>query len=156
MIAESTASGSGQRPFYDFLESCLRHKAELVIFEAARAIVAMPEVTNRELAPAITVLQLFLTSSKPVLRFASVRTLNKVRLPSLYSPCTRLWEDDTPAFCLPISMQHEVCGSGAAAGCTCGACGRQGFSTHVVDDEGRFSAVPGQYVDQRLQGWASR
>ncbi|EIE27371.1 Coatomer, gamma subunit [Coccomyxa subellipsoidea C-169] len=80
VIAESTASGSGQRPFYDFLESCLRHKAELVIFEAARAIVAMPEVTNRELAPAITVLQLFLTSSKPVLRFASVRTLNKVAM----------------------------------------------------------------------------
>ncbi|KAK9907459.1 hypothetical protein WJX75_004057 [Coccomyxa subellipsoidea] len=80
VIAESTATGSGQRPFYDFLESCLRHKAELVIFEAARAIVAMPEVTARELAPAITVLQLFLTSSKPVLRFASVRTLNKVAM----------------------------------------------------------------------------
>lgn len=79
VIAESTAAGTGQRPFYDFLESCLRHKAELVIFEAARAIVAMPEVTMRELAPAITVLQLFLTSSKPILRFAAVRTLNKVR-----------------------------------------------------------------------------
>lgn len=79
VIAESTTSGSGVRPFYDFLESCLRHKAELVIFEAARAITAMPEVTMRELAPAITVLQLFLTSSKPVLRFAAVRTLNKAR-----------------------------------------------------------------------------
>ena len=79
VIAESTTTGSGVRPFYDFLESCLRHKAELVIFEAARAITAMPDVTMRELAPAITVLQLFLTSSKPVLRFAAVRTLNKAR-----------------------------------------------------------------------------
>ena len=50
----------------------------MVIFEAARAIANMKEVSTRELTPAITVLQLFLSSSKPVLRFAAVRTLNKV------------------------------------------------------------------------------
>lgn len=69
---------TGDRPFYDYLEGCLRHKAEMVIFEAARAITELSGVTNRELTPAITVLQLFLSSSKPVLRFAAVRTLNKV------------------------------------------------------------------------------
>ena len=81
VIAESGAGGSGSeaRPFYSFLESCLRHKAEMVIFEAARAICAMRDVSTRELAPAVTVLQLFLSSSKPVLRFAAVRTLNKAR-----------------------------------------------------------------------------
>ena len=52
----------------------------MVIFEAARAITELSGVTSRELTPAITVLQLFLSSSKPVLRFAAVRTLNKVRL----------------------------------------------------------------------------
>ncbi|XAR72818.1 hypothetical protein NMG60_11019587 [Bertholletia excelsa] len=71
---------SGDRPFYDYLESCLRHKAEMVIFEAARAITELNGVTSRELTPAITVLQLFLSSSKPVLRFAAVRTLNKVAM----------------------------------------------------------------------------
>ncbi|MED6204125.1 hypothetical protein PIB30_006192 [Stylosanthes scabra] len=71
---------SGDRPFYDFLESCLRHKSEMVIFEAARAITELNGVTSRELTPAITVLQLFLSSSKPVLRFAAVRTLNKVAM----------------------------------------------------------------------------
>lgn len=50
----------------------------MVIFEAAKAITELSGVTNRELTPAITVLQLFLSSSKPVLRFAAVRTLNKV------------------------------------------------------------------------------
>ena len=70
--------GTEARPFYDFLESCLRHKSEMVIFEAARAICNMREVTTRELTPAVTVLQLFLSSSKPVLRFSAVRTLNKV------------------------------------------------------------------------------
>ncbi|KAI3448041.1 hypothetical protein Pfo_004706 [Paulownia fortunei] len=54
-------SQTGDRPFYEYLEGCLRHKAEM-------------------LTPAITVLQLFLSSSKPVLRFAAVRTLNKVAM----------------------------------------------------------------------------
>ncbi|XP_011048655.1 PREDICTED: coatomer subunit gamma-like isoform X1 [Populus euphratica] len=80
VICESANTQTGDRPFYDFLESCLRHKAEMVIFEAARAITELSGVTNRELTPAITVLQLFLSSSKPVLRFAAVRTLNKVAM----------------------------------------------------------------------------
>ncbi|GIL83130.1 hypothetical protein Vretimale_11463 [Volvox reticuliferus] len=81
VIQDSQPGANGeQRPFYDFLESCLRHKAEVVIFEAARAICNLRDVTARELTPAITVLQLFLSSSKPVLRFAAVRTLNKVAM----------------------------------------------------------------------------
>mmetsp|Transcript_24638 Transcript_24638/g.60544 ORF Transcript_24638/g.60544 Transcript_24638/m.60544 type:complete len:733 (+) Transcript_24638:239-2437(+) len=81
VIRESTANeGSGERPFYDFLESCLRHKSEMVIFEAARVITDLNEVTSRELQPAITVLQLFLSSSKPILRFAAIRALNKVAM----------------------------------------------------------------------------
>ncbi|PIN22115.1 Vesicle coat complex COPI, gamma subunit [Handroanthus impetiginosus] len=52
----------------------------MVIFEAAKAITELNNVTTRELTPAITVLQLFLSSSKPVLRFAAVRTLNKVAM----------------------------------------------------------------------------
>ncbi|XP_073525883.1 uncharacterized protein [Phyllobates terribilis] len=78
IIRES--SQTGDRPFLDYLEGCLRHKAEMVIFEAARAITELNGVTARELTPAITVLQLFLSSSKPVLRFAAVRTLNKVAM----------------------------------------------------------------------------
>ncbi|KAI3900545.1 hypothetical protein MKW92_018965 [Papaver armeniacum] len=80
VIRESGISQTGDRPFYDYLDGCLRHKAEMVIFEAARAITELNGVTNRELTPAITVLQLFLSSSKPVLRFAAVRTLNKVAM----------------------------------------------------------------------------
>ncbi|KAF8684302.1 hypothetical protein HU200_044353 [Digitaria exilis] len=79
MRESSMNSQNGDRPFFDFLESSLRHKSEMVILEAARKITKM-DVTSRELAPAITVLQLFLSSSKPVLRFAAVRTLNKVAM----------------------------------------------------------------------------
>ncbi|KAL9269538.1 Coatomer subunit gamma-like protein [Drosera capensis] len=81
VIRESgTNIQAGDRPFYDFLEGCLRHKAEMVIFEAAGVITELSGVTSRELTPAITVLQLFLSSSKPVLRFAAVRTLSKVAM----------------------------------------------------------------------------
>lgn len=81
VIRETASSNqTGDRPFYDFLEGCLRHKNDMVILEAARAITELNGVTSRELTPAITVLQLFLSSSKPVLRFAAVRTLNKVAM----------------------------------------------------------------------------
>lgn len=39
--------GNDQRPFYDYLEGCLRHKSEMVIFEAARAICNMKDVSSR-------------------------------------------------------------------------------------------------------------
>jgi coatomer protein complex subunit gamma len=67
-------------PFFDFLEACLRHKSELVIFEAAHAIINLKRITSREINPAVSVLQLFCSSPKPALRFAAVRTLNKVAI----------------------------------------------------------------------------
>ncbi|KAL9960850.1 hypothetical protein ACROYT_G034355 [Oculina patagonica] len=67
-------------PVYDFLESCLRHKSEMVIYEAARALVNLKNLKSRDLCPAISVLQLFLSSPRPTLRFAAVRTLNKVAM----------------------------------------------------------------------------
>jgi coatomer protein complex subunit gamma len=45
-----------------------------------RVITDLNEVTSRELQPAITVLQLFLSSSKPILRFAAIRALNLVAM----------------------------------------------------------------------------
>ena len=73
-------SATNARSAYEFLESCLRHKNEMVIYEAARAICRLPGVAPRDIAPAITVLQLFLCSPKPALRFAAVRTLNEVAI----------------------------------------------------------------------------
>ncbi|XP_070557647.1 coatomer subunit gamma-2-like [Ptychodera flava] len=76
-------------PFFDFIESCLRHKSEMVIYEAAHAIVNMQNTTARELAPAVSVLQLFLSSPKPTLRFAATKTLNKVAMshPAAVTAC---------------------------------------------------------------------
>lgn len=60
----------------------------MVIYEAAKALCSLP-VDARDLTQAIVVLQLFLGSSKPALRFAAVRTLNQVALtqPLLVTRC---------------------------------------------------------------------
>ncbi|CAL8071918.1 unnamed protein product [Calicophoron daubneyi] len=69
---------SNNTALYEFLESSLRHKSDMVIYEAARAIINLREATARELAPAVSVLQLLCSSPKPALRYAAVRTLNAV------------------------------------------------------------------------------
>ncbi|RUS15766.1 adaptin N terminal region-domain-containing protein, partial [Endogone sp. FLAS-F59071] len=77
------------RPMYELLEGWLRHKSDMVNYEAARAICNMRDVTAKELYPAIAVLQLFLSSPKPTLRFAAIRTLNKLAMthPAAVTPC---------------------------------------------------------------------
>jgi coatomer subunit gamma len=60
---------------YMFLEASLRHKSELVVYEAARAICHLPSAAPQDLNAAIATLQLFLSSPKPVTRFAAIRSL---------------------------------------------------------------------------------
>jgi coatomer protein complex subunit gamma len=74
---------------YQFIESCLKHKNEMVIFEAAKAMCKLPGADKDDLNPAITVLQLFLSSPKPSLRFAAMRTLSEVAVmhPMIVSKC---------------------------------------------------------------------
>lgn len=69
---------SNNRSLFEFLESSLRNKAEMVIYEAARAIISLRNLTAKELASAINVLQILCSSSKAPLRYAAVRTLNTV------------------------------------------------------------------------------
>jgi coatomer subunit gamma len=57
------------------LEGWLRHKSDMVNFEAARAICAMDDVTDKEISPAIQLLQLFLTSPRFIGRFTAIRIL---------------------------------------------------------------------------------
>jgi coatomer protein complex subunit gamma len=61
----------------------------MVIYEAARVMCCLAGAEARELAPAITVLQLLLGNSKPSLRFAAMRTLSAVAQlhPSAVAKC---------------------------------------------------------------------
>lgn len=79
-VSNVLENDSKDQQMYDFLDSCLRNKSEMVIYEAARAIINIKNVSARELQPAVSVLQLFLSSPRPTLRFAAVRTLNKIAI----------------------------------------------------------------------------
>ena len=57
--ADMLATANG-RAAYQFLELSLRHRSESVIYEAAKALISLPSAEERDLAPAVAVLQLFL------------------------------------------------------------------------------------------------
>lgn len=66
-----------RRPMYALLEGWLKHKSDMVNFEAAKTILEMKDVTDEEAFPAINVLQLFLSSPRFVSRFSAIRILNR-------------------------------------------------------------------------------
>ncbi|RMZ91005.1 hypothetical protein DV736_g1764, partial [Chaetothyriales sp. CBS 134916] len=65
-----------RKPMVQMLDTFLRHKSEMVNFEAAKAICNLPDVTDAEATQAIHVLQLFLTSPRAVTKFAAIRILH--------------------------------------------------------------------------------
>ncbi|KAI9656935.1 MAG: coatomer subunit gamma [Alyxoria varia] len=65
-----------RKPMMQFLDGWLRHKSEMVNFEAAKAICGMREVTDAEIVQAIHTLQLFLTSPRAVTKFSAIRILH--------------------------------------------------------------------------------
>ncbi|KAF2034506.1 Coatomer, gamma subunit [Setomelanomma holmii] len=67
-----------RKPMMQLLDGWLRHKSEMVNFEAAKAICDMREVTDGELVQAVHVLQLFLTSPRAVTKFAALRILSQM------------------------------------------------------------------------------
>ncbi|TDL28145.1 coatomer subunit gamma [Rickenella mellea] len=64
-----------QKQMFDLLDGWLRHKSDMVNYEAARAICEMKNVSGPQLTRSIAVLQLFLSSPKSTLKFAAIRTL---------------------------------------------------------------------------------
>uniref|UniRef100_A0A7S3DM60 Coatomer subunit gamma n=1 Tax=Palpitomonas bilix TaxID=652834 RepID=A0A7S3DM60_9EUKA len=96
-IQSGSTSSSELAALVDFLESSLRHKSDMVIFEAARAICKMRiaagtesnPVATRILPPAVTVLQMFLSSPRATVRFAAARSLSELAIiaPGAVAPC---------------------------------------------------------------------
>ncbi|KAF2460182.1 hypothetical protein BDY21DRAFT_280890 [Lineolata rhizophorae] len=65
-----------RKPMMQLLDGWLRHKSEMVNFEAAKAICNMHDVSDAEVIQAVHVLQLFLTSPRHVTKFAAIRILH--------------------------------------------------------------------------------
>jgi coatomer protein complex subunit gamma len=78
-----------RKPMMQLLDGWLRHKSEMVNFEAAKAICDMRDVTDAEVTQAIHVLQLFLTSPRAVTKFAAIRILHNFASfkPAAVNPC---------------------------------------------------------------------
>lgn len=78
-----------RKPMIQFLDGWLRHKSEMVNFEAAKAICDMRDVTDQEVVQAIHTLQLFLTSPRAVTKFAAIRILHSFATfkPDAVRPC---------------------------------------------------------------------
>ena len=78
-----------RKPMMQLLDGWLRHKSEMVNFEAAKAICNLHDVTDAEMTQAVHTLQLFLTSPRAVTKFAAIRILSNVASfrPTVVQPC---------------------------------------------------------------------
>mmetsp|Transcript_68371 Transcript_68371/g.164078 ORF Transcript_68371/g.164078 Transcript_68371/m.164078 type:complete len:927 (-) Transcript_68371:75-2855(-) len=89
-----------EKTLISYLDSCLRHKSEMVTYEAAKAFCQLAVVDDTagaggttvlgyDITHATTILQIFLTSPKPVIRFGAIRTLNMLaqHRPQLAARC---------------------------------------------------------------------
>ncbi|KAK2075161.1 hypothetical protein P8C59_009309 [Phyllachora maydis] len=78
-----------RKPMMQLLDGWLRHKSEMVNFEAAKAICDMRDVSDAEITQAVHVLQLFLTSPRAVTKFAALRILHHIAAfkPTAVSVC---------------------------------------------------------------------
>lgn len=76
---------------YQFLKSCLRHESEMVTFEAASSICSLSTATTsdnesdnaaslEDILPALSVLQLLLSSQKPAARLGTIKLLYKLSI----------------------------------------------------------------------------
>lgn len=80
-----------RKPMMQLLDGWLRHKSEMVNFEAAKSICEMRDITDVEVSQAIHTLQLFLTSPRAVTKFAAIRILHYIASfkPQAVHPCNQ-------------------------------------------------------------------
>ncbi|XP_055381634.1 uncharacterized protein LOC129612154 [Condylostylus longicornis] len=75
-----------ERSLIDYLGSRLHHRSEMTVLEAARALCDLAcddprggmEICGTDLTPTLTALQIMLSNQRSAVRFAAVRTLNKL------------------------------------------------------------------------------
>lgn len=69
---------AGSMNIYKFVVGLLHNNSDLIVFEAAKSICSLRCVTDKELTPVVMVLQLYLASHNPILRFSAVCLLNRI------------------------------------------------------------------------------
>lgn len=67
-----------KRQMFVVLESWLRNRSDIVIYEAAKAICTISDLSADEIGKAVTVLRGYLVSTRATFRFGAIRTLNQL------------------------------------------------------------------------------
>ena len=62
----------------ELISIILSFHLQMVCFEAARALVNLPDVRDEDLQPVVSMLQIQLGSSRTATKFAAIRILNQV------------------------------------------------------------------------------
>ncbi|KAI9891382.1 MAG: Coatomer subunit gamma-2 [Vezdaea aestivalis] len=80
-----------RKPMVQLLLGWLRHKSEMVNFEACKAICNMRDASDMEITEAVHVLQQFLSSPRAVTKFAALRILHTFASfrPQVVNPCNQ-------------------------------------------------------------------
>lgn len=88
-LAEEDPTDNMYETYMDFIEVCLRHKSEMVVYEAAHAIINLRK-SETDLAQAVSVLQIFCGSNNAALRLAGARSLAKLTIkhPNVGAECS--------------------------------------------------------------------
>lgn len=86
---ETSFSNERCKSLLSYLENCLNFENDMVVLEAARAMCSLEQLSQKELTPAVTALETFLSNNKQVNKFAALRTLNSLasKYPLLVSLC---------------------------------------------------------------------
>lgn len=77
-VIDEEPSSNEASAMHSMLESFLRHKSDIVVFEAAKGICLLKN--SPKIALAVATLQTMLVSHKPCMRFAAIRSLNQLAM----------------------------------------------------------------------------
>ena len=78
MIVSGDVDQSYEKLFLEYLLRNVNKSQEMIVFEAARALCEIKSLSNKDLAPMVQVLNVFLLSSNNINKFVALKLLNKL------------------------------------------------------------------------------
>ena len=101
----------------DYLFKQVHVTNEIIVFEACKALMELPNLSNKELNPTLSTLMIFLMSSSSVVKFGALKIINKfitnpIRATMLLSTNeieTILSDNNRSLSSLAISILLKVC-----------------------------------------------
>lgn len=101
----------------DYLFKQVHSSNEIIVFEACKTLMELPNLSNKELSPTLSTLMIFLLSASSVVKFGALKIINKfitnpIRATLLLSTSeieTILSDNNRSLSSLAISILLKVC-----------------------------------------------